>query len=105
MALGMTCEVYTLGIVTLSILLKLISTMLQFLKTLLYYFTIMFVFVCGVYFYGHILIRFFVKIKLQDYFNIDHIANGITVLSVFFTLLSFWICHWYFKRLRAQKDD
>ena len=91
--------------VTLSIVFKLIDTMLQFLKTLLYYFIVMFVFVCGVYLYGHILIRLSVKIKLQDYFNIDHIANGITILSVVLTLFSFWVCHWYFKRLRAQKDD
>ena len=79
--------------------------MLRYLKTLFYIFIFTFIFTLGVYINSNLLTKLFVKLKLQDYFDIEHIANGIVILSAILTLLGFRLCHWYFKRLKAQKDD
>lgn len=79
--------------------------MLQYLTKLFYALIFSFVYISGIYIYGYILANLFAKLKLQDYFNIDDMVTAIVVLSVVLTFLSFKLCHWYFKRLKNQKDD
>lgn len=81
----------------------LIDTMLRYLKGYFYLFIFTLIFILGIQIFSYFLVNFFIKIKLQNYFEIEDIAFAGVILSMILTYLSIKVIGWYFKGLKEQK--